>query len=177
MSEAAKIRSAVFPLMEKKTVLDIGCGDEKIVPWAVGVDSGIEWDRIPRGADLILPVDPEHAKDLLAGLQAKGQSVLYDVVFSSHTLEHMRSPILETLRFWLTFIKPGGKMVLYLPDENYYVYDAQNRTSRNPAHVHYLTLHTFIWHLWQLKEAVVDDLKLDVGPDRYSFLSVLSKKS
>lgn len=177
MSEAAKIRSVVFPLMENKSVLDIGCGDEKIVPWAVGVDSGIEWDRTPKGADFILPVDPEHGKDLLAGLQGKGQPVLYDVVFSSHTLEHIRSPILETLRFWLSMVKPGGKLALYLPDETYYIYDSGNRTARNPAHVHYLTLQTFVWYLWQLKEVVVDSLKLDVGPDRYSFLAVLSKKS
>lgn len=177
MNEAAKILSAVMPILKGKSVLDLGCGDEKVVPWAVGVDSGKEWATPPAGVDVFAYIDPG-ARELAQALKVAGKSLTYDVVFSSHALEHLRAPILETLEYWLCFVSPGGVLVLYLPDERYYVYDRKAPRARNPAHKHYLTLDTFMWYAEQLQGVTVDQYFLDVVEgdfSRYSFLVVLRK--
>ena len=177
MNEAQKILPVVMHLLKGKAVLDLGCGDQKIVPWALGVDSGKEWAKPPEGVDIFAYVDPG-ARELAQTLAADGKPATYDVVFSSHTLEHMRAPILETLEYWVTFVSPGGVLVLYLPDERYYVYDRKNPRARNPAHKHLLTLDTFMWYVEQLQGITIDQYSLDVVEndfERYSFLVVLRK--
>jgi hypothetical protein len=42
-----------------------------------------------------------------------------DFVHSSHCLEHMRDPA-ETLHHWLRVLKPGGHLVVLVPDEDLY---------------------------------------------------------
>lgn len=175
MNEASKIRAQVLPYLEGKTVLDLGCGDEKIVPWAVGVDDVSEHARPPAAVDVRARVDPD-AKALEPAFLVLGKQE-FNTVFSSHTLEHVRSPILDTLRYWLGFVCPGGHLVLYLPDERFYIFDHGNRMVRNPAHRHFLTADTFYWYLEQLKDVVIEEFKMDVGEDRYSFLVVLRKKT
>jgi SAM-dependent methyltransferase len=43
----------------------------------------------------------------------------FDFVHSSHCLEHMREPA-EALRNWLRILKPGGHLVVTVPDEDLY---------------------------------------------------------
>lgn len=43
----------------------------------------------------------------------------YDFVFSSHCLEHISDPA-EALRNWLRILKPGGHMIVNVPDEDLY---------------------------------------------------------
>jgi SAM-dependent methyltransferase len=43
----------------------------------------------------------------------------FDFVHSSHCLEHLRDP-LEGLRNWLRILKPGGYLVVTVPDEDLY---------------------------------------------------------
>lgn len=43
----------------------------------------------------------------------------YDYVFSSHCLEHMRDPD-HALQEWWKLVKPGGSMLLVVPDEDLY---------------------------------------------------------
>jgi SAM-dependent methyltransferase len=43
----------------------------------------------------------------------------YDTVYSSHCLEHMIDPV-KALNEWWRLVKPGGYMVLVVPDENLY---------------------------------------------------------
>jgi len=40
----------------------------------------------------------------------------FDFVFSSHCLEHMRDPA-EALSNWIRVVKPGGHLVIAVPDE------------------------------------------------------------
>ena len=42
-----------------------------------------------------------------------------DFVHSSHCLEHLRDPA-EALRNWLRILKPGGHLVVVVPDEDLY---------------------------------------------------------
>lgn len=79
-------------------VIDIGCGSDLVVP----------------GAE---PFDQVHgnAEEILQYRQAGS----YDTVHSSHCLEHMTN-VPETLRQWWELVKPGGHLVLVVPDEDLY---------------------------------------------------------
>jgi SAM-dependent methyltransferase len=43
----------------------------------------------------------------------------FDFLFSSHCLEHMRDPV-EALSNWIRVVKPGGHLVVSVPDEDLY---------------------------------------------------------
>jgi len=43
----------------------------------------------------------------------------FDFLFSSHCLEHVRDPV-EALTNWIRVIKPGGHLVISVPDEDLY---------------------------------------------------------
>lgn len=43
----------------------------------------------------------------------------FDFLFSSHCLEHMRDPV-EALGNWIRVIRPGGHLVISVPDEDLY---------------------------------------------------------
>lgn len=84
--------------MDGRVVLDIGCGVNKTVPWAIGVD--------------IKPVtDIQCSGDDLRGLE-DGSA---DAIVSRHSLEHFIDPV-QTLMEWRRVLKPRGKMIVVLPD-------------------------------------------------------------
>jgi SAM-dependent methyltransferase len=78
--------------------LDIGCGDDLVVPNAV-------------------PFDKEQgdAQEILDYLSAN----TFDCVHSSHSLEHMKD-VPKALEQWWQLVKPGGAMVIVVPDEDLY---------------------------------------------------------
>ncbi len=43
----------------------------------------------------------------------------FDFVFSSHCLEHVRDPV-EALGNWIRVVRPGGHLVISVPDEDLY---------------------------------------------------------
>jgi SAM-dependent methyltransferase len=88
---------------------DIGCNRE-------------EWS-FP-GSVLIDPALNEYSAMNLPNIQV-------DYIFSSHCLEHLPNWV-EALDYWLTFIKPGGNLFLYLPhyDQEYW------RPWNNRKHIH-----------------------------------------
>jgi SAM-dependent methyltransferase len=100
--EASKTRRVRGPDFEKKflqgRVIDIGCGPDKIVAHAE-------------------PFDLEHGDaQAIATLRPKAA---YDAVCSSHCLEHMRD-VPQALSQWWTLVRPGGYLVLVVPDEDLY---------------------------------------------------------
>jgi SAM-dependent methyltransferase len=80
------------------TVLDIGSGHNLVVPHA-------------------RPFDKRHgdANRIASYLPAES----FDCVHSSHVLEHMYCPR-QALVEWWSLVKPGGYMVIVVPDENIY---------------------------------------------------------
>jgi SAM-dependent methyltransferase len=163
-TEAEKILSRILPHLEGKSVLEIGCGPEKVVPWALSVDHYFQ-------ADLKVDVSPESGLLALALGERR-----FDVVFSSHTIEHLRAPLLETLRYWFRFVKNDGYLIMYLPDESRYVFDRANPAQRNPEHFHYLTPSTFRWYLDQVPGMRPATIEEDpVVHNRYSFLVIAGK--
>jgi SAM-dependent methyltransferase len=78
----------------------------------IGVDIGFcrdEW-KFPGaiGADLSDDTNLYHAANLPSGL---------DYIYSSHCLEHVDDWV-EALRYWVSCLKKGGVIFLYLPHPN-----------------------------------------------------------
>lgn len=102
MDEAAKTNRARGPDFAARyfsgRVLDIGCGDDPVVPHAV------PFDRPQGDANNILDYLPRES---------------FDCVHSSHALEHMRD-VPKAFRDWWALVKPGGFMITVVPDEDLY---------------------------------------------------------
>lgn len=93
-------------------IIELGCGPQKTVERAVGID------RVPKGeviphlqgrisvADIVSNVD--EPLPIIDGTQ--------DVVIARHVLEHVLLEI-RTLKEWKRIIKPGGKLLIAVPDE------------------------------------------------------------
>ena len=102
MDEASKTEKIRGPEFRNKyfsgRVLDIGCGDNLVVPNAI-------------------PFDKEQgdAQNILNYLKP----CAFDCVHSSHSLEHMRN-VPRALKQWWQLVKPGGTMVIVVPDEDLY---------------------------------------------------------
>jgi ubiquinone/menaquinone biosynthesis C-methylase UbiE len=103
MGETSKCRARVLKYLKGKG-LDIGCGDDKICPDAVGIDR-----RKLNGVTMLW--------DDLYNLPFSDES--WDYVFSSHCLEDLKDKK-RALREWLRVLKTGKYLVLYLPHKDYY---------------------------------------------------------
>jgi SAM-dependent methyltransferase len=79
-------------------VIDIGCGND---PVTAEVE---KFDLAEGDANKILEARPAQS---------------YDAVYSSHCLEHMSDPV-SALAQWWALLKPGGYLVLVVPEENLY---------------------------------------------------------
>jgi len=79
-------------------VIDIGAGPDLVIPTAerFDIDDG----------------DANHITQF-----RKTES--YDTVHSSHCLEHMFNPV-NALNEWWSLVKPGGYLILVVPDEDLY---------------------------------------------------------
>lgn len=86
--------------------IDAGCGNEKVCKEAIGIDI------MGKGADIKLDL---RGVDAL-GIFADG---MFDYVFSSHVLEDFFATE-AVLDEWWRVIKPGGYLILYCPDPDYY---------------------------------------------------------
>lgn len=90
--------------------LDIGYGGDPIVPEAICLDLP---DRYANYGSF-----PQNLHGDGANLYWFRDGVL-DYVYSSHVLEDFEDTA-TVLKEWLRAIKPGGRIVLYLPDEKDY---------------------------------------------------------
>ena len=104
-NEMAKCRNRVASFI-RGAGLDLGCAKSKVCETAIGIDNAHkEADvRIDLGANDALRIFSDSA---------------FDYVFSSHCLEDFlaTNAILEE---WWRVIRPGGHIILYSPDPDYY---------------------------------------------------------
>ena len=105
-SLSRRLRDPLFTrLVYRGTGLDIGAGVDGLSHWAYmlpGLTSVRDWDLEDGDAEYMTGVDEQ-----------------YDVVNSSHCLEHMVAP-LTALKRWWALVKPGGYLVILVPDEAMY---------------------------------------------------------
>jgi len=111
--ESMKIRWEIVPYTRGK-VLDVGCGPMKPFQHFIGVDNNTDAVLFGIQAKPDIFIDDARKLDLFA-------SQSFDSVFSSHLLEHIDyAEVPGTLKEWFRILKPGGYLVLYLPDEDQY---------------------------------------------------------
>lgn len=89
-----------------------------------GIDIGCGTDMLDHYKPLFPLMSACHPWDVLwgdgdAGRMEGVKDDTYDFVVSSHCLEHVTSPM-EALKNWLRVVKPGGHVVILVPDEDLY---------------------------------------------------------
>jgi SAM-dependent methyltransferase len=171
MVESHKIVDKIEEFLQG-SVMDIGCGDDTVIPGAFGVDGRV----FPCVA---------HVTDSLYDLpnQIPNKIGQFDCVFSSHTLEHLPDAY-RCVSEWSEFVKPGGYFILYLPDGT--AYDNYS----NPEHFHDTTYSQFTFWFrrsfcgealtftglpYALPKFELIKSGLDIGDSRYSFYIVAKK--
>ena len=105
-----------------------------------GLDVGSGPDPLARFAalfPLIRSVVPFDLPDGDAQLLAKYPADRFDFLHSSHCLEHLHDPF-EGLANWVRVVRPGGHLVVLVPDEDLYEQGAWPSTF-NPDHKHTFT--------------------------------------
>ncbi|TWA53584.1 methyltransferase family protein [Azospirillum baldaniorum] len=95
-----------------KTVLNVGCGQRAISILGTSLPAD-EW------RELRLDIDPDVDPDIVASMtdMAPVPDGSVDAVWSSHNLEHLDPhEVPVTLREFLRVLKPGGTLLLTVPD-------------------------------------------------------------
>lgn len=109
--------------------LDLGCGNIKIKPDAIGID-------------LLSPVADMHTDARLMPCYPNNH---FDYIYSSHLLEEIQDTE-ATLKEWLRILKDGGNIVLYQADKN--LYYPLNDPKCNPKHIHHFDWE-MLWAIFQ----------------------------
>lgn len=123
-NESAKIRWEIVPYTRGR-VLDLGCGPYKAFNHFIGVDNGHHAQMFGHQfkPDLVSECDK---LSLIASQSC-------DAVFSSHLLEHFDyEKVPDILKEWTRVIRPGGHLILYVPDED--EYPKVGQPGANPDH-------------------------------------------
>ena len=152
--------------------LDIGCGQRKVVPEAIGLDFATEYNikRHPAtAADLIGRW--EETLDKVPGLPV-------DYIYSSHLLEDY-ADIEPPLRAWTNAIRPGGYLILVLPIEQVFLaHCAATGQLTNPGHKNdWESAGHFAQELpgWFLGQMHLEMKYSGIGSGSYSFVIVFRK--
>lgn len=161
--ESTKIASIAIPYLQGKC-LDIGCGQSKVWPNLIGVDSLKDY-----GGQRPSSVDIVSEGDKLSMFSDKSM----DGVFSSHFLEHVVD-YKSCLEEWWRVIKPGGYLTLYLPHKELYPNIGQE--GGNPDHKHDFLPDDIIDAMKEIGSwELLENEKRDRG-NEYSFYLVFKKE-
>ena len=109
ISETSKCRERLAPFCVGYGV-DLGFGGDPITPGAIRVDLSTPYAKY---SNLSVQLGGD-----IRRLHWFADGVL-DFVYSSHALEDFEKTE-EVLREWLRVLKPGGRLVIYCPDEQVY---------------------------------------------------------
>lgn len=150
--ETVTFRDQVYPALQSK-----GFASKFAFPFAyqilkgVGFDIGYsrkEW-MLPGSIGIEPSINPEFDDMHLP-------SINVDYIFSSHCLEHVPGRFQDTIEYWLTKVKKGGVILLYLPNCDYQKYWAWG----NNKHTHYLSpqiMKDYLIHLDGIESFIVTD--------------------
>jgi SAM-dependent methyltransferase len=127
--------------------IDIGAGSDGL---------GLHREAFPRMVSCF-SWDKEHGDAQVMEGIANGA---FDFVHSSHCLEHLRDPH-EAIASWLRIVKPGGYIVVIVPDEDMYEQGVLPSTFNSD---HKWTFATSKMKSWSPKSMSVTDLINFVAP-------------
>ncbi len=109
--------------------VDVGCGNRKI-PDAVGVDIIPKGERGKGGSQL---GEKSQADVTVADTKLPFTDGMFDYVHARHVIEHIVDP-LAALKEWVRVLKPGGKLIMAVPDE-----EVVDGLPLDPTHKHTFT--------------------------------------
>ncbi len=163
--ESEKVKWELVPYTRGRG-LDIGCGPYKPFGHFRGIDNNKDEAMFgirATAADWIIP-DACDLSDFASATQ--------DFVFSSHCLEHIEDHK-KALKEWWRVLKPGGYMILYLPEKS--LYPNIGTKGANPDHKHDFTQAEITDALKEIGgwDLLRDELR-DHG-DEYSFFQCYKK--
>lgn len=172
-SETDKARELIDPKYLQGKILDIGCGEHPITPDAIGVD-GRELPQVK------IRLQDQDEIYCLSSLYPELREA--DCIYSSHCVEHLRDTY-GALMDWTNLLKPGGYLILYLPDGHLY------NNHGNREHMIDVTLKTFKFWFIRIFCGFGQNYKgenfrpiyqliheqQDNRPDCYSFLIIAQK--
>lgn len=121
--------SFVAPLAQGEKVVELGCGFNKTVPHAIGVDIVAKDDDCQHIG--LRPCVADVQADCSKPLPFADLSV--DTIIARHILEHITDTI-ETLTNWNRILKMGGRLLIAVPNQ-----ELVNSIPLNPEHVHAFT--------------------------------------
>lgn len=158
--EASKCRHRVVSYL-RGIGLDLGPGDEKICASAIGID------HAGKGCDISIDLSANDALRIFS-------DNYFDYVFSSHCLEDFYATK-GILQEWWRVLKPGGHLILYGPDPDYY--PRIGTPGCNPAHKHDL-----YWQdVWKIIKSFGNAKKVSASrhneSNEYSWQLIAKKKS
>lgn len=121
MASTRRHRSFFFEKYLQGRGIDIGCGTDKILPDADGLDTNTKIPGVFYGDAALLKDIPDKT---------------YDYVYSSHCLEDVKD-VKVALRNWYRVLKTGGYLILLLPHRDYYERKQRLPSDGNPGHKHF----------------------------------------
>jgi predicted SAM-dependent methyltransferase len=125
-SEGKLIRDYV----KGEKVVEMGCGGQKTVPHAIGVD------RIPKGEPILdCGNDTFSVADIVADCEGNipMDDNFADCIIARHILEHC-TDVIGTLKSWQRILKPEGRLIIAVPNQ-----EICDSVPMNPDHVHAFT--------------------------------------
>lgn len=163
MSETSKHRPTTVPYCTGNGI-DIGSGGDPVVPHAISIDvitpyadygKGIQW----RGDALDLPF----------------KDATMDFVYSSHLLEDYHD-WWAPLREWVRVLKPGGHLVILIPDRERWHAALMRGQPPNCAHRHEGTVGELTTYCGGLGlEVIMDRYAIPEDPKDYSIVFIARK--
>jgi len=135
--------------------LDVGCGDNKILADAIGIDIADRANEVTADA-LELPFEDESV----------------DYVFSSHCLEDLADTG-AALAEWMRVLRTGGNLVLYLPHKNFY--PRLGTPGANPNHKQDLDPNFVLAALSETNDYEILDIDESSAGAEHSFSLVVRK--
>ena len=147
--------------------MDIGFGGDPIVPHAICMDLPDPYARYE-----------DHVQHLHGTADKLGwfRDGVLDWVYSSHVLEDFEDTG-KVLAEWIRVVKPGGHVVLYLPDEQ--TYRAHCRRQGKPPNAHHVHEHFGLPYMKEIlsRRADVEIVHEAFPVGIYSFELVLRKRA
>lgn len=156
--EVRKCRERIVEYLHG-TVLDFGCGNEKVCFNAVGID--FDSDKAELKLDL----------SNIKSYRFFGNDIA-DVVFSSHFLEDIID-YKSVIKEWWRILKPEGHLILYLPHKDFYPNIGQ--PGANTRHKHDFIPSDIIEAIHECGSNKIVSCETYSDADEYSFLIVAQK--